>query len=177
MTGLAQVIAGLTALADRTADSADRTAELDVLAAAEAALAAARGARGEMEARHRAELAAAERAIRAIEAGVVKLRAATVPSTRSASRQAGPSAIRMVTKVLAGGPASQKEIVKGSGLNEGTASYAVRALREVGAVELTGRRIAGSRELRLVEGSQAAVADLYEQARGIVAGAPEAVKS
>jgi predicted HTH transcriptional regulator len=75
---------------------------------------------------------------------------------RSAAVQAGPAALAKVREVLAKGPTSQAEIARRTKLNEGTVSYALRALVEDGSIETTGKSVERSREFRLARARRVA---------------------
>jgi DNA-binding transcriptional ArsR family regulator len=98
-----------------------------------------------------------------------KARRAPKRKARAPHIQAGPAAMQAVTDLLRDGPMTQKQIVEATGLNEGTVSYALKALREADAVEETGRKVDGSRELRFVRGRVGVARALYDRAREVTA--------
>lgn len=86
---------------------------------------------------------------------------------RTAAAQAGPRAVEAVSDLLRDGPTTQREIVERLPFHEGTISYALRALREAGAVEATGYVVDGSREYRFVRGRVGVARALYDRAREV----------
>lgn len=122
--------------------------------------------------RHREEIAAMNQEVAEREARMVQLRARARRAgrktvLRSDAVQAGPKAMGEVAAALRSGPLSQAEVTRVTGLNEGTVSYAIRALIAGGVIELTGAKVGKSRELRLVNRSSTVSRELYDQARKI----------
>jgi DNA-binding IclR family transcriptional regulator len=103
---------------------------------ARATLARLEREREKMRRRHAAELAKATAEIRKVR-NMVRGLEGTGPA-RSLSRQSGPKARTAILSALAGEPMSQVQIVRETGLNDGTVSYGLRALVESGEVEPTG---------------------------------------
>lgn len=139
---------------------------------AEVALADAESQKQALVQRHKEEIEAmntevAERHERMVQLRARARRAGRKTPLRSDAVQAGPKAMSEVADALRGGPLSQAEITKVTGLNEGTVSYAIRAWIAEGVIELTGQKIGKSRELRLVNRSSTVSRELYEQARKI----------
>jgi DNA-binding transcriptional ArsR family regulator len=66
----------------------------------------------------------------------------------SSAKAAGPKAMKKIEDALAAGSLAQAEIVRRTGLNDGTVSHGLRALMEEGRVEPTGTREKGSRVFR-----------------------------
>jgi DNA-binding transcriptional ArsR family regulator len=123
------------------AEYAIREAEIELRRAREAQVALAD--------KHRREHASIERAIASLTTQLRQLRDAR--RIRRPAAQAGPAAIERVEAALRKGPLTQAQVIAVTGLQQGTVSYAISALREEGRVEFTGRRVERSRELRLVE--------------------------
>lgn len=122
----------------------------DLLTQTEEALARVEHERAQAREAHLAEIAGFDGEIRRLRASLraLKVRRVTRPK-RSAAVQAGPKALDKVRRVLASGPQTQAKIVKRTKLNDGTVSYALRALVESGEIVATGNYIGGSREFKL----------------------------
>lgn len=122
----------------------------DLLTQAREALERVEHERAQAREQYRAEMADFDDELRRLR-GVIR---ALDPETqtrrkRPAAVQAGPKALAAVRKVLGRGPRSQAEIVRLTGMNDGTVSYALRALVEAGEIAATGARIKGSREFQV----------------------------
>lgn len=120
------------------------------------ALAQAERERALVREQHRQEIAAFDQEISRLRGAIRALEGRKPSRKRTAAVQAGPAALSKVRTALATGPLTQAQITKQTKLNDGTVSYALRALVENGEVEATGVRHEGSREFRLV--AQAKVA-------------------
>lgn len=122
-----------------------------MLAEAKAALERVQAEKAQVRAQYRDEIATFEREERRLRGAIRSLSGASSSrARRSAAVQAGPKALDKVRRALARGPLSQAEIVRRTKLNDGTVSYALRALTvELREVEATGYLIGGSREFRI----------------------------
>lgn len=121
---------------------------MDLLEQAKQALAAAQDAVAQEKRRHRDALADHNGEIKRLRAAIRALEGQK-GTTRSPAKMAGPGALSAVRKALNAGPLTQAQIVRRTKLNDGTVSYAVRALVDAGEIEATGVRVSGSREFRL----------------------------
>jgi hypothetical protein len=120
----------------------------DLIGQAREALAEVEQRREAERERHRVEMDALTAEARKLRAAISALEGKQRPR-RTAAKQAGPAALDAVRNVLARGEASQAKIVQETKLNEGTVSYAVRALTDAGEIEATGEVTArGSRVFR-----------------------------
>lgn len=115
----------------------------------ETEIVAAERRRDEIRKRYEDDSRTVKDEISRLRASLRSLRGERRKTTRAPSVSAGPKALAAVREALAGGPITQAQIVRSTGLNDGTVSYAVRALIESGAVEPTGQVIERSREFRL----------------------------
>lgn len=107
--------------------------------------------------RHRKEMAALDRQVKKVTVLVAGLKGQKVAPrrARSAAVQAGPKACGIVLDFIAlHGKTTQAEIAREARdernrkLNDGTVSYALRALVDDGKIEATGIRVNGSREFK-----------------------------
>ena len=128
----------------------------EVLDQARDALARVERERIQVRDQYREEMAAFDAEIKRLRAAIRALEGRKPRKKRTAAVQAGPAALAKVHSALTGGPLTQAQITRATRLNDGTVSYALRALVDSGEVEATGVRLEGSREFRLA--AQAKVA-------------------
>lgn len=122
------------------------TTTAELLAQAEAALERVESEKARVREQHRAEIAEFDAEARLLRRTINTLKGIPQRKTRTAAVQAGPKAMKAVREVLARGAATWAQIRDQTGLNEGSVSYALRALVEAGETRLTGRKVDGSRE-------------------------------
>ena len=120
------------------------------------ALAQAERERALVREAHRQEILGFDQEIGRLRAAIRALEGRKVKRKRTAAVQAGPAALTKVETALTKGPLSQAQITRRTKLNDGTVSYALRALVEAGKIEATGVRVEGSREFRLREAAEVA---------------------
>ena len=99
------------------------------------------------------EIVNLEQALKALAADLQKVKASRngKPDQSDPVRRAGPGNVAKVEEALRdlGGTASQHQITEHAGLNNGTVSYALKALRNQQKVRRTGKRIGHSPEYQI----------------------------
>lgn len=69
---------------------------------------------------------------------------ARVKQTKTAAQRAGKGNVTKAESILRGGPLTKADLTKRMGINDGTVTYALRALEETGRARKTGERVKGS---------------------------------